>query len=233
MALNAPVGGGTKRELIDAGSYNARCVHIVYMGSVLEETGIKQGQLVPKLRLVFELVDEKRVFSADKGEQPLFKDKEYTFSMSEKSNLRKDITAWRGKALTDEEAAKFDIDKLLGQACLVGISHKTSGKGSEYDYISSITKPMKGAMIAELTNESVYLSYEDWDEDMFQSLPSFVREKMEKTPEYLAMREQDAKIEAELDKVAKSTSKSEPTPSAEFNALSSSLTDEDEEEPAF
>lgn len=47
-----------------------------------------------------ELPTELRVFSEKKGEQPLVIDKEYTLSMAEKSNLRKDLKLWRGKEFT-------------------------------------------------------------------------------------------------------------------------------------
>ena len=196
MALNAPVGGNSEpRELIEAGTYNARCVQIIQLGTITQESGQYAGKSSMKLRVVWELVDEKRTFNPEKGEQPLWKDKEYTFSMYKEAGLRKDIEAWRGKAFTDDEAGKFDIDKLLGQPCMVSIAHKKSDKGKEYDYITSISKAMKGVIVAPLSNDPVYLSYNDWNDELFLSLPDWLRKKMEATPEFKAM---DAAIEAQI-----------------------------------
>ncbi len=198
MALNAPVGGSNApRELVEAGTHMARCVQIIQIGSVTNETGPYKGKVRQVVRIVFELVDLLKVFSEEKGPQPIWKDKEYTFSMYKDSELRKHIESWRGKAFTDEEAAAFDISKLLTQPCLVGIGHKVAqGTGNTYDYINSIMKPMKEITVPPLKTTPVYLSYEDWDDAVFLSLPEWIRKKMEGTPEFKAL---DQRIQNQIE----------------------------------
>jgi hypothetical protein len=65
----------------------------------------------------------------------------YTASLADKSNLRKDLESWRGRAFTSEELAGFDIEVLVGKTCLLSIVENDKGKS----IISSISKPMKGA----------------------------------------------------------------------------------------
>lgn len=196
MALNAPVGGNAERELIEAGSYFARCVQVIQVGTVVTETGTYAGKKRQMIRIVFELVDMMKVFSEEKGPQPVWKEKEYTFSMYKDAELRKHIENWRGKAFTDEEAAAFDISKLLTQACLVGISHKNSqSTGKPYDFISSVGKAMSGVVVNPLKSQPVYLSYEDWNDAVFLSLPEWLRKKMEATPEF---KDLDQRIQSQI-----------------------------------
>ncbi len=52
--------------------------------------------------------------------------RKYTFSLQEKAALRQLIKSWRGKDLTTGE--EYDILKLLGQKCLLSVSHKENGE---------------------------------------------------------------------------------------------------------
>src|SRR5688572_13638566 len=103
---------GTIRELIPAGNYLARCFQMIEVGTVTENVMGKQV-IAKKVRIGWELPTELKVFNPEKGEQPLAISKEYTLSMNEKSNLRKDLKSWRGKDFTEEEAKCFDITKLI------------------------------------------------------------------------------------------------------------------------
>jgi hypothetical protein len=81
--------------------------------------------------------------------------KKYTFSYHEKSSLRKDLKAWRGKDLTADEVHGFDLDNMLGMNCIIGIIH-TEKNGNTYANISSImaTMPDMKPMVPELTPEA-------------------------------------------------------------------------------
>lgn len=172
------------RELIPAGNHIARCYSMVHVGTNKE---IIQGTEKPlnKVRLTWELPTELRVFNEEKGEQPMVVSKEYTLSMHEMSNLRKDLESWRGKGFTEDEAKSFDITKLLGVPCLLNVIHKTSAKGSNYENISSITTLIKGMDCPAQVNETFEFNYTDkFDPKLVETFPDFIKDKIKTSVEY-------------------------------------------------
>lgn len=179
---------GTTRDPIPAGNYIARCYQMIEIGTVTEFIMGKQKTL-HKVRIGWELPTELKVFDPSKGEQPLAISKEYTLSMNEKSNLRKDLKSWRGKDFTEDEAKAFDITKLLGAACMLNIIHRPSSDGLKvYDNIAGITPLPKGMTAPKAMNKLFVLSYDEWDEVKFTSLPDFIKVKMQGSDEYKAMK---------------------------------------------
>lgn len=171
--------------LIPAGNHLARCYGMVQIGTVKEETGIYAGKETHKVRISWETPHESHDFG--KGLQPFSIHKEFTLSMNEKATLRKMLESWRGKAFTEVEAEKFDITKLLGKPCMINVIHKTSGKGSTYADISSIATLPKGFECPDQVNPTVELSFDNWNSQLFESLPDFVKNKIKSSKEYAAM----------------------------------------------
>lgn len=61
--------------------------------------------------------------------------KYYTLSLSELSNLRKDLDRWRGKAFTDDELSNgWDVENVIGAQCRLNIMLSDKGK----PYIESV-----------------------------------------------------------------------------------------------
>src|SRR3954469_527949 len=121
MAINA-TSNGTKRELIPAGNYIARCYQMIHIGTVTEFI-LGEQKTMNKVRIGWELPTETRVFSQEKGDQPLVISKEFTLSMHEKSTLRKTLASWRGKDFNEEQAKSFDVTTLIGAPCMLNIIH--------------------------------------------------------------------------------------------------------------
>ena len=183
MAINA-TNSGTKRELIPADNYIARCYQMIEIGTV-KESFQGETKTMTKVRIGWELPELKKVFNEEKGEQPYVISKEYTLSMNEKANLRKMLESWRGVGFSDADAAKFDITKLIGAPCMLNITHKPSKDGSKtYEEISSVSRLHKSVTCPPQINESFVLSYDDWSWDKFNSLPQFIREKMQTSQQY-------------------------------------------------
>jgi len=193
MSINATTSG-TVRELIPAGNYIARCYSMIEVGTVTEFVMGKQT-ILKKVRIGWELPTELKVFREDKGEQPLAISKEYTLSMHEKSNLRKDLKSWRGKDFTEDEAKCFDITKLVGAACMLNIIHrpKVSDPSSFYEQIAGITAMPKGMKAPAQINPSFILSYDSFDQAKFDTLPDFIKTKMQGSLEYAAMKNPHSK----------------------------------------
>lgn len=187
MAINAS-NNGVKKELIPAGNYIARCYQMLEIGHV-SETIMGVQKTLQKVRIGWELPGELRVFTPDKGEQPFVISKEYTLSMNEKSNLRKDLKSWRGKDFTEEEAKSFDITKLLGAPCMLNIIHNPSKSDPTrvYEQISGITPIPKGMKCPAQINKNIVLSYDNFDWSLYNSLPDFLKDKIKSSEEFQDM----------------------------------------------
>jgi hypothetical protein len=92
-----------------------------------------------------------------------------------------------GTSLTDEEAYEFDIDKLLGMACILSIIIDESERG-KYVAIKSASPLMKGTVCPAQITKTQVLSFEKWDEKYFESLPSFIKDKIMTSREYKLMK---------------------------------------------
>jgi hypothetical protein len=180
----------TPKELIPAGNYIARCYSMIEIGTVTEIV-MGQSKILTKVRIGWELPLETRVFKESEGEKPLSISKEYTLSMHEKSNLRQTLKSWRGKDFTEEEAENFDITKLLGVACMLNIIHKPSKKDPTkiYEEISGITPIPKGITVPPQVNKTFRLEYDNWNQEAFDSLPDFIKTKMQGSLEYAALKQ--------------------------------------------
>jgi hypothetical protein len=170
-----------KRELINEGIYPAILYSMVQIGTV---EGY-QGKMQNKLRVTFELPDETREF--DGVAKPLVIGKEMTFSMAPKAGLRKIAEAITGKSMTDDVADDFEIDTLVGKACIVNIKSK-EGENGTYNYIDSFTPLMKGQKVKGVFNPLVTLFYASWNEKVFETLPKFMQEKVKTSVEYKEMK---------------------------------------------
>lgn len=187
MSINA-TNNGTARELTPAGNHIARCYSMIEIGTVTEII-MNKSQTLRKVRIGWELPLETREFKEGDGEKPFVISKEYTLSMHEKSNLRKDLKSWRGKDFTEDEAKSFDITKLLGVPCMINIIHQPSKDGSRvYANIAGVTPMPKGVKCPPQFNDTVELSYDNFDEEEFEKLPDFIKDKMKSSLEYAGLR---------------------------------------------
>lgn len=187
-------------EIVPSGNHVARCYSMIEIGT---ETVDFNGEVkdVHRVRITWELPNEKKVFSPDKGEQPYSISKDYTLSMHEKATLRADLQSWRGKAFSEAEASKFDITALIGKPCMLNVIHRQAKNGNTYANIAGVTAVPKGMTVPDQVNESFVLSYSDWDDAKYASLPDWLKKRMEVTPEFKGRLETPAnKVESEPDK---------------------------------
>lgn len=173
---------GSNFKLIPAGNHVARCYEMVQIGTVVEQSGIYAGKESHKVRLTWETPLECEDFG--KGIQPFSISKEFTLSMNEKATLRKMLESWRGKAFTEEEAKRFDVTKLLGKPCMLNVIHKTTNAGKTYADIASIGTLPKGLECPDQINKSRVLSFDEWSEEIFGSLPEYLQTKIKSSKEY-------------------------------------------------
>ena len=178
MPLIATAPSSQEFAPIDAGTYLARCVQVLDLGTQTTEWmgEIKQTR---KVRLAFETPTETKVFKEENGEQPYMLSKEYTLSLGEKANLRADLESWRGKTFTAEELEGFDLFTILGVPCMITVTHKTSKDGQKtFATITGISKIMKGMECPEAHNELIKFAIDEWEDATFEKLSKYTQEKI-------------------------------------------------------
>lgn len=177
-----------ERKLVPEGTHIARVIGFIYVGTI-DDTYMGVAKKLQKIRFTFEFPEELHVFKEGDDAKPLVHSEEYTLSMGSKSNLRPVVEGIIGTSLMDEEAYGFNLESLIGLCCLVSMKHKVSKKGNNYAYISSTAKLMKGQACKPAFNDYKVLNYSDkWDQAYFDSLPSFIKEKMVSSDEYKKMK---------------------------------------------
>lgn len=160
---------------VEAGSYNARCIQVLEIGTHTNTYGNAQQQV----QLVFELPD----VLTEEG-MPRTRFITYTASLGKKANLRKHLANWRGRDFTDEELKGFTLNKLLGQPAMVTINDK--------GYISSVTAIPKGTKVAEPVHPLLYLEIfpqEDgsapaFDQSVFDELNEKLQQRIAESSEF-------------------------------------------------
>lgn len=178
MALTVKDNGGARVAPMEAGTYPARCVGVIDLGVQYNEKWDKRQE---KLRLIFEFPTER--VEVDGGEKPRWLSKKYTASLNEKSELYRDLCAWRGVPFTPEELNGFDMRKLLGAPCMVCVvNHERNG--NTYTDITAISRAMKGMEVPPLENEALLFDMDgDVEEarEVFEKLPQWMQEEVAKS----------------------------------------------------
>ena len=180
--MKAPV---QTRTLAPAGTFPARVYSIIYMGTIKGEYKGTPTESY-KVRISWELPTKTRVFKEGEPAKPFSVSKELTLSMGSKSSLRPLVEGMLGVSFTDDDAKSFDVDELLGKECLISIAHKESPNG-KYVAINSTAQMPEGMTCPPAVNKPKILSYDRFDKEYFVTLPKFIQEKMEKTPEFIKM----------------------------------------------
>lgn len=181
--LNAQQTNFTPRELPPVGNQVGRLYSIIHIGSSQYDF---KGETITtnKVRFTFELPDELREFKEGEGMKPMVISQELNLSMGEKSKLRPFVEGLIGTALTKEESNNFDVETLIDTTCLLNIVHVTKNDKT-FANIASVSPLPKSMLKPVGINEAMILNYGDrWDVSVFNSLPEFLRKKMEETPEY-------------------------------------------------
>lgn len=178
--MKFPAKASADFENAPAGNHIAICNAIVDLG--LQPGSGMYPDPKRQVYLRFELPTEQTTYQKD-GQPitgPMSIGRTFTASMSEKANLRKLIESWFGKKFpTDEAASDFDLNNVLGRKCLLNVTHTEKG-GKTYANISNATPIPKGMTADyEQHNPSVYFSLDSPDDRVFNTLPKWLKEKIE------------------------------------------------------
>lgn len=165
-------------ELAPEGTHVARCYRIIDLGTQFSQFYNKSSH---KIRLYWELPSE-----VMKDGKPFSISKQYTLSFHEKSQLRQMIESWRGRKFTGEEAARFDVSKILGHCCMVNIAHVSKNDNMYVEVMSVMALP-KGMDCPPQVNPTFIFDLSSFDHTAFESLSDKQKEKIKQSTEYRAM----------------------------------------------
>lgn len=171
----------TPKELPPKGNHTATIYKIIYIGTVKTEYKGEEKHTF-KVSITWELNNKLKVWKEGEEPKPVSVSQMYTFSMGDKSNLRPIVEGIVG-GLTPAEAVNFDLDVLLGQSSLLQINHGVSETGNPKVLLTTSQFP-EGMEKPKPFNKQVLLSYEKWNEELFNSLPDWMKKEMSETPEY-------------------------------------------------
>lgn len=190
MAFIATDSGGGNFKRVPAGVFIGRCYSLIDLGTQLT-TGQQYGEkLQHKIRIGWELFGEDEngeplTVDVDGKTMPMTISKSYTVSLHEKSGLRKDLAAWRGRDFTDEEAKGFDVSKLIGAYCMVNVTTSESN-GKTYSNVAGLT-PLPGALKnakPSPVHEHVLFDLDKPDMAVFNSFHEKLQDAIKKSPEW-------------------------------------------------
>ncbi len=198
MSLTPPKTA-SKTE-IPNGTHIARLYQIIHIG-IGHYQWQGEEKTSDKIRLTFELCNERKEFKEGEGEKPLSISREFGFSMGKKSHLRPFVEGMLGVALYDEEAKTFDLETLLGRECLVSVVHEEKN-GNTYANIASASPLAKGMAAPELSNPKSLIDVDSATEEQIDALPGFLRDKIKSSDNFKARFGEGADIQLPADSIS-------------------------------
>ncbi len=136
-----------KIPLPESGTTQAVCCAVWDLG--LQKTTFNgESKTQHKIIIAWEIIEKINAPESEYNGKPYMLNRKYTLSLGEKANLRKDLESWRGKPFTADEIKNgFDLDKLYGVNCYIGIKHEPdrNDPSKVYANVTAILPLPKGA----------------------------------------------------------------------------------------
>lgn len=178
MSMIASDNGGVNIPKLEGGVYTAISSAIIDLGL---QTSEKFDKTQRKFMMVWTIIGEEVDINGQK--QPRTISKEYSFSLNEKSTLRKDLQAWRGKPFTEEELRGFNLLNILNKACQLQIILEEKN-GKQYNNIASIMALPKGTQVEPL-KETFHVDLENPETWVnWGKIANWMQERIKKAENY-------------------------------------------------
>lgn len=181
MSMIAKDNGGIVIPPLENGVYIAICSGLIDLGvQNNEQFGTKSRKMLIQWTIIGEEIEVN-------GEKfPRRMHKQYGFSLSSKSNLRKDLEAWRGKAFTSEELNGFDLVNILNVPCQMQIITKERKGKSDVNDISGIMSLPKGNNVEKLpADKLLFFDMEDNSTFInFEQLTKWIQDTIKCSEDY-------------------------------------------------
>ena len=166
---------------LDGGTYMFVCVGVIDLG---EQRNDVYKNYSDKVMFIFEIPSE--TLEIDGEQKPRWLSKEYTMSLSNKSNLKKDIESWLGRQFTEEEVKSgFDLTQMLSKAGQISVIVEDSKDGTkQYNKITSIIGIPKGIPTPETSSELLTYDIDAHDDAVWEKIPEWIRDKITKSTQW-------------------------------------------------
>ena len=161
---------------VEPGVYMAVCIGCIDLGEQYSE---KFKNYSNKVMFIWELPGE--TVEVDGEQKPRQLSKEFTVSSSEKSHLRKFIESWNSRSYSEEDFLEFDLFDQLGKPCQLNVVLNAS---KEYSNVDNLMPIPKGFPAPVSTTEQIRWDMEAWDDEVFEKIPEWIREKIKKSTQY-------------------------------------------------
>ena len=188
MTLTATDTGGGDFTPAPAGSHVARCVQLLDLGTQWSDFYKKSAH---KILIGWELPNELQ----DDG-TPFLVWRRYTLSLGDKSNLRKDLKAWRGREFTAKELEGFELRNIVDKACMLSVTHSERDK-SIYADVAGVMALPKGTTVPDRISDLVIFDIDEFDQVVFGTFSENLQATINKSAEVTKRNEpQEAAIDA-------------------------------------
>ena len=167
---------GLQRVNPKAGLTQAVLTGLIDLGTQ-EETFDGITKKVKKVALEWKLPTQHHIFDEAEGPQPLMLFRDVTASLHPKATLTNIVTGMLGTSLP----AEFDLRDLLGVNCMVNVA-LVEKNGKTYANAASFSPLMDGIEKVDYPTRS--LDLDNFDEEVFSSLPEWKQEIIKKSPEF-------------------------------------------------
>lgn len=161
---------------VEPGVYIGICIGVIDLGEQYSETFKKYSNDV---KIVWELAGE--TVEVDGEQKPRQLSKDFAIATSKKSKLRTFLSSWNGKQYSDEEFAELELFDQLGKACQLNVVLNDTG---EYANIDNLMPLPKGVPAPTTATPFIQWDMNNWDDEIFKSLPDWVQEKIKKSTQY-------------------------------------------------
>lgn len=185
MSLKIKKKTGSSVPPMDAGTYAAVCVGIVDLGEQYSETFKKYSD---KMLIIWEIPSQ--TVEIDGENKPRWISRDFSASLSEKSNLYQTLVSWRGKAFTESELTEdengfmqFSVLDMLGTGCFLQVIVEEKDSGS-YNRITSVISLPVGIPAPTTETPLIVFDVDAWDDEVFNSLPGWIQDRIKKSTQY-------------------------------------------------
>jgi len=181
MSMIAKDNGGASIPPLEDGVYLAICSGLIDLGIQKSEQFNNESR---KMMIQYQIIGEDIEFNGETIARKMHK--QYGFSLGSKSNLRKDLESWRGKAFTDGELQGFNMTNIMNVPCQLQIINKERVGKSNYNDIAGIMALPKGQKVDRLADDSLLmLDLEDLNTfRYFKDIPKWIQERIKQATNY-------------------------------------------------
>lgn len=170
--------GNTSVPKLENGVYTAISSMLIDLGG---QRSPIDNNIRRKFMMVWNIVGE--FVEVNKEQLPRVMSKEYTLSLNEKSNLRKDLQAWRGQAFTEDELSGFDLLTIMNKPCQLQIINEERN-GKTYNNISAIMAMPKGMKVEALDETVIFITNNPETWNNWSKIPKWIKDKIKKMEGY-------------------------------------------------